>query len=110
MSSRGACSRKQVFVARSRRNNGVERNRRTMPWGILLEAEPLEKHFREGIGGGGTTRGGEKGDAGQGLGAVPRPVRWWGMVCPRIMSTDVDGLRILGEWHEVSRKSFSYRQ
>jgi hypothetical protein len=30
--------------------------------------------------------------------------------CPPIISTDLDGLRLLGEWREVSRKPFSYRQ
>ncbi len=31
------------------------------------------------------------------------------VVYPRIVSTDVDDLRLLAEWHEVSRKPFSYR-
>jgi hypothetical protein len=33
-----------------------------------------------------------------------------GLVDQRIASMDLDDLRLLAEWHEVSRKPFSYRQ
>jgi hypothetical protein len=29
------------------------------------------------------------------------------MVCPRIISTDVDELRLLAEWHEVSLRALA---
>ena len=46
-----------------------------------------------------------------------RPIIWAGelrlraqeLECPRIMSTDLDDLRLLAEWHEVSRNLLSYQ-
>jgi hypothetical protein len=65
--------RKSVFVARSRHNNAVERNRGTISYGILIQRAPLEKRFRGAVGGEPLRLGGRQGDEGPGAGSDPGP-------------------------------------
>jgi hypothetical protein len=65
-------------VAHRRHNNGVERNRSAISYGILIQLAPLEKRFRGDVGGGLALLGGRKGPEREGGRPEPEPAQWEG--------------------------------
>jgi hypothetical protein len=95
--SKGVAERRRVFVARSRHNNGVERNRGAGPYGILRRPAPLGKNICEMMRGVPVIRrsgqSGENPDAGW----DPRAARRGGSRWPAMVS----GRRVDG-WEEAT--------
>src|SRR5262245_10226965 len=79
----GSVQRVRVFVARSRHNNGVERNRGAISYGILIQAPALEKRFRGGVGGWLVFLGGRKGPEEEGARSERERAKWEGSDRPR---------------------------